>query len=207
MSKDSYEPREGGTAHAVFKLLRSRDVQWMKAADLASELEISYAAMAAAMNAPEQKGAMVKFTFEGAVCYGLPGQEPVGARLKDGRVVQADGATARPGLNWTPPAAPPASSVGPGTPLEWPPAETSVQVDRRETPAMRMPERRGTDEPLTEKRGFACALFSDGRWLLEFDGTSITLPRDYAERMFDYIGRVWNRTAAIEEGRTHVAQT
>jgi hypothetical protein len=38
--------------------------------------------------------------------------------------------------------------------------------------------------------GFACALFSDGRFMVELDGTSLTLSKEHTDRMLHYLDRM-----------------
>jgi hypothetical protein len=176
MTSSSPELRPGGTAYRALELLKQEPPWWRKATDLAETLEVMYPQLYSSMQSPVLRGILSRFTFDGAVCFGLPGKEPEGAVMPDGRRVRGDGTASAPGLGWHAPAA---------------------QQDEAEEPNEGLPE--GPIEAPTAKRGFACALFSDGRWLLEFDGASITLPPEYAERMFSYVGRVWQRAKELED--------
>jgi hypothetical protein len=205
-----YKPREGGTADLAIKHLARQkpDQQWMALTRLSDEIDVDYGLLVSSLATPIQKGLVRKFKFDGSMCVGLVNDKrPEGATAAAEKdppplAVSAESAAALQSV---------ASTWGGG---ERRVAAVEPEVERRAPPAEPKPQE--PEAPLPQaivverehfgaaiealdiaasKDTFACALISDGRFMLEQDGSRLMLRPENAERMLGYIERFWRPEA------------
>lgn len=173
----TYEPRKGATADRAIELLKGEEKQFLTATKLADQLDVALTALYPCMEIPVKHGLVAKFKVKSEVCYGMPGSEPA----------------PRSEPVWVPPA---------GHVTEEVVKEALAGLEGQKPPDLaelwKISERRGTKPALkfedAPQDDFAVAVFSDGRFLLEFQGQTITLPKPYTDRLVKYLERMAEST-------------